>query len=644
MKYLVSIVLFLALCFPVYGENLISKAYLQQGRSEIKSGRYDDAITSLTKAWKEFPLLGDYALLWLSDAYHETGNHTQSLEMVRTLLKQYPHSPLVKKARTREIQEVATVTEENIQPFYESYIKDYPADTEVKYQFARWLKLNEQPEKAKVLFKDIYRDAGSFAMAAFQELEASDIGAADLLKHASNQMKQMNHKTAEAILKSALANDNGCLKTEMLKELGLALFSQKKYREAADVYKQAGERYWEVRSLYRAGEKALLTDSLNELLAARDKRIGSILISLAADRRRDGKSEDAVSLYRAVIEKFPSEAEESLWGIGWTYFLSAEYQKASEIFTRLHSTFGGPKYLYWKNRSLELSGEDTRTDYSESPGSGTNFYSVISKVRAANRQQESNGNEQAGFIKPVRAVQEPTPSSRNVERVEYLIGLGLKNEALSEMNHISKNSHSSDDLFYLCSKFQELGEYKSSVRLASKIPNPDMVNNFLYPFAYKDIVETLSNQYDLDPFLTLSIMREESRFDHDALSPAGAVGLMQLMPGTAFRLDRKLNAGLRNSHDLTDVQKNLHLGIYYLSTLVREFGAYPQAIAAYNAGEEAVRKWLQKGNYKSADEFIEDIPYNETRNYVKRVLTTFFEYQRNYSQTPLKVGINLGSM
>jgi soluble lytic murein transglycosylase len=644
MRCLVSIVLLLALCFPAYGEDLNGKASLQKGRNEITSGRYDDAIVSLTKAWREYPVLGDYALLWVSDAYHEAGNHKQSLEMIRTLLKQYPHSPLVKKSRTREIQEAAKVTDGNIQPLYESYLKDYPSDTEMKYQFAQWLKQNEQPEKAKALFKDIYRDARPLAMPALQELETSDIGVGDMLKHASNQIKQGNYKTAESVLRSALAHDDGSLKTEILKELGLSLFSQKKYREAADIYRQAGERYWEVRSLYRAGEKTPLSETLNELLAFSDKRIGSILLSLAADRRRDGKTEDAISLYRAVMEKFPPETEESLWGIGWTYFLSSEYQKASEIFSRLQKTYGGPKYLYWKNRSLELSGEDVRIDYSELSGGGANFYNVMLKIRAADRNQESHGKGQEGFIRPASFVQTPSLSSGKNERIESLFDLGLRKEALTEMNHISKNTSSLEDLFYLCSKFQELGEYKSSVRLASKIPNTEMVHNFLYPLAYRESVEAFSTQYHIDPFLTLAIIREESRFDYEALSPAGAVGLMQLMPGTAFRLDRKLNIGLRSSQDLTDVQKNLHIGIYYLSTLISEFGAYPQAIAAYNAGEEAVRKWLQKGKYKSADEFIEDIPYHETRNYVKRVLTTFFEYQKSYIQDPHKVSINLGRM
>jgi len=645
MQYLMSLILFLTFCSPVYGEDPDGKAYFQKGRNEFNNGRYEDAIDSLKRAGKEFPILGDYALLWLSDAYHETGNHKESLETIRTLLKQYPHSPLVKKSRTREIKEALEVSEDNIQTLYECYVKDYPSDAEMKYLYAQWLKHNGQSDKAKLFFKDIYIDARSFSMMAFQELDASDVSVGDMLKHASNHMKLMNYKTAESILRSALAKDDGRFKPDILRELGLSLFKQKKYREASDIYKQAGERYWEVRSLYRAGEKDALNDSLDELLAGRDKRMSSVLVSLAGDRRRDGKNQDALTLYQAVMEKFPSEAEESLWGIGWTYFLTGEYRKAVEIFSRLHSTYGDPKYLYWKTRSLESSGEGALTDYPEISGRGMDFYSIMLNAKAASRHQQSQNTEREGFTKPVTVVQGTSYSYREIERIEHLLDLGLVNEALSEMIHISKNTSSMDDLLYLCSKFQELGEYKFSVRLAGKIPNTaNTAHDFLYPLAYQNPIEALSAKYSLDPFLALSIVREESRFDYEAKSPAGAIGLMQLMPGTAFKLDRELSVGVHTSRDLTDIKKNLHIGIYYLSYLVREFGAYPQAIAAYNAGEDTVRKWLRKGNYKSADEFIEDIPYSETRNYVKRVLTTFFEYKRSYTKDPYSISMNLGKM
>jgi soluble lytic murein transglycosylase len=168
------------------------------------------------------------------------------------------------------------------------------------------------------------------------------------------------------------------------------------------------------------------------------------------------------------------------------------------------------------------------------------------------------------------------------------------------------------------------------VNLAIKLPYTEKLHHLLYPLAYWDSVKGFSIKYSIDPLLVLSVAREESRFDTKARSPAGALGLMQLMPRTAYRFSSKLKLGIHTTQQIYDTKNNLHIGIYYLSNLINEFGSYSHALAAYNAGEEAVGKWMQKGNYKSIDEFIEDIPYNETKNYVKRVITTFFEYKRAF--------------
>jgi soluble lytic murein transglycosylase len=217
---------------------------------------------------------------------------------------------------------------------------------------------------------------------------------------------------------------------------------------------------------------------------------------------------------------------------------------------------------------------------------------------------------------------------KKFERAEVLFELGFSKDALSELIFISKTTTSIEDILYIGSRFQDLGEYKHLISLTERLPAIETVHHLRYPHAYWNIVEPVSQQYSIDPFLVLSVMREESTFDPNARSTAGALGLMQLMPQTAFLLNRDLRLGITNASHIWDIKNNIHVGIFYLSTLIKEFGSYAHALAAYNAGEEKVRKWIQKGNYKSVDEFIEDIPYNETRNYVKKVMTTFFEYKR----------------
>ena len=123
-----------------HSDEIDGKVFLKKGKDALKKGNYEEAIVSLSRAEEEFPLLGDYALLWLSDAYHETGHHKESLKTIQNLIDKYPRSPLIKKSRAREIEEAEAISASNIQALYKSFIKDYPDDTEIQYLYALWLK------------------------------------------------------------------------------------------------------------------------------------------------------------------------------------------------------------------------------------------------------------------------------------------------------------------------------------------------------------------------------------------------------------------------------------------------------------------------------------------------------------------------
>lgn len=597
------------------------KAFLKKGKEALESKRYEDAIKNLSTAEKEFPLLGDYALLWLSDAYHKIGRHEDSLKAIRALLNNYPNSPLRKKARIKEIKEAMEVSQENLQQLFESFIKDYPDETELKYTYAKWLKENNKVAQAKALFKEVYISAGPFSALAYNELSPSDITVEDMIKLSSNLIKAMDFKGAESVLRSALVKDSGSLKKEILKGLGLSLFRQKRYREAAEIYKEADEKYWQVRSLYRAGDSKAFDSALSELLKTGDKRAGSILIAVAADKRRDGKIKEAIETYEFVIDKFPSKTEDALWGIGWTLFLEGKYKKALEVFKKLYESYNDTKYLYWKARSLESLGENALDIYQTLMRKDHDFYSAMSYVRTKGFLRQPNPSPNKESLKVVK----------RFDRIEVLFELGLPKEVLLlELIHTSKSITSIEDFLYIGLKFQELGEYRRMVGIAKRVSCVEPLQKLCYPRAYWDTVEDLSKRYDLDPFLVLSVMREESMFDLNARSVSGAIGLMQLIPETAYRLESELRLGVNTLSRIYSPTENIHLGTYYLSTLIKEFGSYPYALAAYNAGRGVVKRWIEKGNYRSIDEFIEDIPYNETRNYVKRVLTTLFAYKHIY--------------
>jgi soluble lytic murein transglycosylase len=630
MKRFLIILLLLAVAFPVFAMETDGKIFLKKGKQQLENKKYEDAIIHLSRASKDIPLLGDYALLWLSDAYHEIGNHKESLNAIRTLLNKYPDSPLEKKARLREMKEAEETSADNIRQLFESYTRDYKGDQEVKYLYAQWLKKNSYTDQAIKVFKELYIGAGPFSSMAYNELDTSDIRVDDLLRRASNLMNAMEYRTAESVLKTALTRDAGDMGTDIRKALGQSLFRQKRYSEAAELYRQVKDKYWEMRSRYRAGEKNAIESSIEELLCGDDKKLASILISVASDKRREGKKEEAITLFSKVKDSYATAGEDALWGIGWTHYLNGEYKKASDIFSKLYDKFSDTKYLYWKGRSIEADGEDASPIFQQLSQKRRDYYSTLSHSRGR------NGNERSVWAGDKRRKKTMAPVHKVVlkkmDRIDTLLEIGLSKEASAELVYLSRNTNSLDDVVYICSKLQELGQYKYSVRLAVRVPYTQILLPFLYPLAHWDIVEKLSEKYHVDPLLILAIVREESRFDSDARSSAGALGLMQLMPKTAYRFDKKMKLGIRSSNDILDVKHNLNLGTFYISGLIREFSSYAPAIASYNAGEDIVKQWLQSGKYKSADEFIEDIPYQETRRYVKKVLTTFFEYKRIFSE------------
>ncbi|MFQ5574633.1 MAG: lytic transglycosylase domain-containing protein, partial [Terriglobia bacterium] len=149
-----------------------------------------------------------------------------------------------------------------------------------------------------------------------------------------------------------------------------------------------------------------------------------------------------------------------------------------------------------------------------------------------------------------------------------------------------------------------------------------------YPTDYLPTIRTYAGN-QVDPYLVASIIREESLYDSKALSRAGAVGLMQIMPATARRLTESSKDLHAIRDELFDQQTNIRLGSHYLGKLLDRFSDnIIHAIAAYNAGPVAVSSWIKRNGHTEPAAFVELIPYRETRGYVKRVLRSYREYHR----------------
>jgi soluble lytic murein transglycosylase len=158
----------------------------------------------------------------------------------------------------------------------------------------------------------------------------------------------------------------------------------------------------------------------------------------------------------------------------------------------------------------------------------------------------------------------------------------------------------------------------------------------LFPVAYWDLIRTHAPAQNLDPYLIAALMAQESSFDADVVSHANAIGLMQILPSTGRSYARRLRIPRFSKARLTDPATNVKIGTAYFADLVDRFGGVPYALASYNAGPGAVARWKAERPGIESDEFIDDIPYPETQNYVRKILGTAEDYRRVYGELGVK--------
>ncbi|MGO9013778.1 MAG: transglycosylase SLT domain-containing protein [Dissulfurispiraceae bacterium] len=599
--------------------NRAGEQALIEGKNSMGKGDYQKSIALLTAAYEKLPLLGDYALLWRSRAYEGNGDRDKALEDLKTITEKYKESPLVKKARLIEIDLMIKKNDPSVGGLLEAMIKDSPSNMEIKYSYAQYLKENNNSKKAKELFREVFISACPMSANASNELSPSDITVGDLLKRGKALNAAWQFEEAEKVLREALTrSDNHRDKNEITDSLAYSLFSQKRYKEAAALFKKTKNSLWRARSLFRAGDIDDFQAELPEFSKTADKRIAGVMIAYGSLKRRQGNSDEAIKIFNNVLSRYPSAREDVLWATGWTYYLSRDYKNASRLFSQLAQTYGDSKYLYWSQKCRELLGN---REPLRPPADRENFHDFYAYLTFLKNKQEppaiSRTYLKASLMSPV------------AERVEILAEIGLTNEAAAELLLLSRKNPAPGDLISISSYLEKMGHYKSAEMLISKLPYNEELHELYYPLAFWPEVKEASEETSLDPYLILSVIREESRYEPEARSIAGAIGLMQLMPQTARRCNKNIKVHLKNSPELYDARTNIMLGSSYFRQLLNKLGSIPFALASYNGGEDAVRDWLKNGNYRTVDEFIEDIPYHETRNYVKKVLTTYFEYLRS---------------
>ena len=157
------------------------------------------------------------------------------------------------------------------------------------------------------------------------------------------------------------------------------------------------------------------------------------------------------------------------------------------------------------------------------------------------------------------------------------------------------------------------------------------IQKLIYRQDYSEYVEKYAKEYNVDPLLIYSIIKAESNFDDEAVSGKGATGLMQLMDNTAKEIATNESLEYVSNESLFDPETNIKLGVKYFADLIAIFKNEAVALAAYNAGMGTVQGWIDKGTIKADGSDIENIPYNETNMYVRKILNDYGIYCSLYN-------------
>jgi soluble lytic murein transglycosylase len=294
---------------------------------------------------------------------------------------------------------------------------------------------------------------------------------------------------------------------------------------------------------------------------------------------------------------------------------------------------------YWQGRAAEKAGDHqlaTQTYREVYDASGESYYQAL----AANALVKLGAPvEEQDYDQPARGRDldfSTTPRiAFHLTRARALSALSLHALAVGEIIAIEGLAGSDNGMrLHLTREYFKNQAYRRSLALANQLPASDSERDlYRFPLAHWQTIQRMAKERELDPYLVLALIRQESLFDARARSPAFALGLMQLLPKTAARIASRYGMPAPSHEKLFDPEVNLTLGTQYLKDLLQRYSNnWFKAIAAYNAGETAVDRWEKEIITDDIEEFVERIPYLETRGYVKLVLRNHRIYKKLYEQ------------
>ena len=320
-----------------------------------------------------------------------------------------------------------------------------------------------------------------------------------------------------------------------------------------------------------------------------------------------------------------------LWSLVWTLRQVKQYESSLSYLDELieGEEEYDPQLIYWKAQILEITGQKNKAQKL--------FTELTKKVpfsfHGMMAHHKLNRNLRLDLITIRPHKNDPYKLVDDLfEAEEKSLALDFVKYTLNE--HKKTKSLQKDNLLQLFRRSSNLGIYLPFFRFVGNLPAEEksqFLKNYaytLFPLIFKEDVQRASSLFHIPSEIIYSIIRQESAFNPRALSPAHAVGLMQVLPSVAREISKQKAIAFKNSYDLYNPRKNILIGTAYFQKLTQRYGNHLILnIASYNAGHRPVNKWVKKFSTQDPIEFIQNIPYKETQKYVRLIIRNYILYK-----------------
>ena len=611
----------------------------------VETSQGKKALSLLAGLEKDYPVLAPYILLKQAQAHDILGEGRKASDLRQKVVKEYGKEAAVVKA----IYAIA-------QPkLYNQAIAQFPSHPLTWEIIRKSLKDNSNQPNLQLI------------LAKYAADEPGIVGVLDQL------VKQTQLKPTDwELIGSVYWDNNQFTKAKdayiqapktatSLYRIARGLQLNKQQDQAISVYKQLLQKFPTATetgiALLRLSDiakgKASIT-YLDEIITKFPEIAPQALVKKATllTTLKDNQSADGI--YKLLIGKYSTsdEAAEFRWKTAQTKAKNNDYLGAWEwaqpITINNKSSILAPRAGFWAGKWARILGKQEEAV--------TAYKSVISEFpysyyawRSASILGLNVGNfDNLRLMNPtIIPFQRPVPPAGSETFKElYLLGQDRDAWLQWETEFQSKNQPSVAEEFTEGLMKLTKGEYLIGIEKIAKLEDREkpaekaeyqalsqksIYWQARYPFPYFQEIEKWSISRQLNPLLVTALMRQESRFQAKIKSPVGATGLMQVMPSTAAWIAPQMNADIKKIN-LENANDNIMLGTWYLDYTHRQYSNNSMlAIASYNAGPGNVAKWLQTIPKKDPDEFVEEIPFDETKNYVRQVFGNYWNYLRLYN-------------